>query len=215
MLFVGKDPSLQTLDPAETVMLSRLQAEPWRLDAQPLHAEPANRLGFDDIYEKWFDEVARWVRALGGPDADRDDLVQDIFLIVYRRLPDFDGNNVPGWLYQIARRKVRDHRRLLWVKEVFSRSVPLSERLCTRGSNPADSYEAKERSLVLEQLLGQLSADQRAAFVLFEIEGHSGQEIARIQGVPINTVWARIHKARKKLLARLSRLEHLGRGART
>jgi RNA polymerase sigma-70 factor, ECF subfamily len=197
MLFVGKDPSLQTLDPAETVMLSRLQAEPWRLDAQPTHTETSDRLGFDEIYEKWFDEVTRWVRALGGPDADRDDLVQDIFL------------------YQIARRKVRDYRRLLWVKEVFSRSVPLSERLCTHRADPADSYEAKERSLVLERLLGQLGADQRAAFVLFEIEGHSGQEIASIQGVPINTVWARIHKARKKLLTGLSRMEHLGRGDRT
>jgi len=196
----------------ETVMLSRLQAEPWRLDAQTLDAERAEPLDFDAIYERWFDEVARWVRALGGPAADRDDLVQDVFLIVYRRLPDFDGNNVAGWLYQIARRKVRDYRRLLWVREVFSRSVPVSERLCLRGSDPSDSYEAKEKSRVLERLLGQLGADQRAAFVLFEIEGHSGQEIARLQGVPINTVWARIHKARKKLQARLLRLEQLGGG---
>ena len=64
-------------------------------------------------------------------------------------------------------------------------------------------------------MLGHLSADQRAAFVLFEIDGQSGQEIARIQGVPINTVWARIHKARKKLLTRLSRLEQLGAGRQT
>jgi RNA polymerase sigma-70 factor, ECF subfamily len=193
-------------------MLSRLQAEPWRLDAQTLDARRAEGLDFDAIYERWFDEVARWVRALGGPAADRDDLVQDVFLIVYRRLPDFDGSNVAGWLYQIARRKVRDYRRLLWVKEVFSKSVPVSERLCLHGSDPADSYEAKEKSRVLERLLGQLGADQRAAFVLFEIEGHSGEEIARIQGVPINTVWARIYKARKKLQARLLRLERPGGG---
>ena len=191
-------------------MLSRLQVEPWRLDAQPLKAERSERLEFDQIYEQWFDEVARWVRALGGPNADRDDLVQDVFLIVYRRLPDFDGTNVAGWLYQIARRKVRDYRRLLWVKCVFSRSEPLLERLDVRGADPADCYEAKEKSLVLEQLLAQLSADQRAAFVLFEIEGQSGQEIARIQGVPINTVWARIHKARKILQTRLLRLERAG-----
>ena len=215
MFFVGKDPSLATLDPVETVMLSRLQAEPWRLDAQPLETERSSRPGFDTIYEQWFDEVARWVRALGGPEADRDDLVQDVFLIVYRRLPDFDGNNVAGWLYQIARRKVRDYRRLLWVKHVFSRSEPLSERLRTRGADPADCYEAKEKTLVLERLLERLNADQRAAFVLFEIEGQSGQEIARTQGVPINTVWARIHKARKKLQTSLARLEQLGAGRRT
>ena len=193
-------------------MLSRLHAEPWRLDAQSLDTERAERMDFDAIYERWFDEVARWVRAMGGRDAERDDLVQDVFLIVHRRLPDFDGHNVAGWLYQIARRKVRDHRRLLWVKEVFKRSVPVSERLCVRGSDPADSYEAREKSRALEQLLQQLGADQRAAFVLFEIEGHSGQEIARIQGVSVNTVWARIHKARKLLQTRLLRLEQTGAG---
>jgi RNA polymerase sigma-70 factor, ECF subfamily len=202
------------LDPVETVMLSRLQAEPWRLDAQALEDERPARLAFDEIYEQWFDEVARWVRALGGPEADRDDLVQDVFLVVYRRLPAFDGNNVAGWLYQIARRKVRDFRRLIWVRHVFSRSEPVSDRLLNPGSNPADSYEAKEKGQLLERLLTSINADQRAAFVLFEIEGKSGEEIARIQGVPTNTVWARIHKARKKLQERITLLEKRGGGTK-
>ena len=43
--------------------------------------------------------------------------------------------------------------------------------------------------------------------MLFEIDGYSGEEIAEIQGVPVNTVWARIHKARKKLKASLAKHE--------
>jgi RNA polymerase sigma-70 factor (ECF subfamily) len=163
---------------------------------------------FEALYDQWFEDVSRWVRALGAREPDRDDLVQDVFLVVHRRLPDFDGQNVAGWLYQIARRKVRDHRRLMWVKHLFGGSSQLLEdgMLATRRG-PLDELETKEKQQLLEQLLGDLNEDQRAAFVLFEIEGNSGEEIAALQGVPINTVWARIHKARKKLQAQAERAE--------
>jgi RNA polymerase sigma-70 factor, ECF subfamily len=188
-------------------MQSSAEAEPWPLDPRPAAPESSVPHDFDEIYEKWFDEVARWIRALGGPAADRDDLVQDVFLVVYRRLPDFDGENLAGWLYQIARRRVRDFRRLLWVKQLFSRSAPVSERLRHPGADPADELEAREKGRLLERLLDTLNEEQRAAFVLFEIEGQSGEQIARIQNVPVNTVWARIHKARTKLRERLTRLD--------
>jgi RNA polymerase sigma-70 factor (ECF subfamily) len=150
---------------------------------------------------------------MGGPEADRDDLVQDVFLVVYRRLPDFDGRNVGGWLYQIARRRVRDFRRLFWVRHLFGHSVPLTEGIAKSPGTPAESLETKEQGRMLDELLQSLNPDQRAAFVLFEVEGYSGEEIARLQNVPLNTVWARIHKARKKLQGRITRLEkrELGR----
>jgi DNA-directed RNA polymerase specialized sigma24 family protein len=50
-----------------------------------------------------------------------------------------------------------------------------------------------------------MNVDRRAAFVLFEIDGLSGEEIARIQAVPVNTVWRRLHVARKELLALVAR----------
>jgi len=195
-------------------MQSHVEADPWPIESRPVAPESVVPHDFDEIYEKWFDEVARWIRALGGPDADRDDLVQDVFLVVYRRLPDFDGENVAGWLYRIARRRVRDFRRLLWVKQLFSRSGPVSERLRHPGADPADELEAKEKGRLLGTLLETLNEEQRAAFVLFEIEGLSGEEIARIQSVPVNTVWARIHKARKKLRDRLTRLNERPAGRR-
>jgi len=146
---------------------------------------------------------------MGGAEADRDDLVQDVFLVVYRRLPDFDGKNVGGWLYQIARRKVRDFRRLFWVRSLFGQSVPLTESTARSPGSPQESLETKESGLLLEELLRSLNPDQRSAFVLFEIEGYSGEEIARLHGVPLNTVWARIHKARKKLQARIGKSDRV------
>lgn len=168
---------------------------------------PAPGAEFQALYEEWFDEVSRWVRALGGPPAEQEDLVQDVFVVVYRRLPDFDGNNVAGWLYRIAQRRVRDFRRLRWVKHVLFGGVPLSEALPKPGAGPLDTLETKEKRDLLERLLDRLNDSERAALVLFEIEGKTGEEIAAIQGVPLNTVWARIHKARKKLKTQLAKLD--------
>jgi len=167
----------------------------------------ALRPSFDEIYATWYDEVSRWVRALGGPAAERDDLVQDVFIVVHRRLEDFDGANLPGWLYQIARRRVRDFRRLLWVKHLITRRSPLPEGLALTGPSPVEALETKEKRVLLEGLLQKLNESERAALILFEVEGYSGQQIAAIQEVPINTVWARIHKARRKLQQSLERIE--------
>ena len=159
------------------------------------------------LYDSHFPFVWRNLRRLGVPDSILEDAAQDVFLVVHRRLPDFDGQNVAGWLYQIARHRVRDFRRLLWVRHLLIGGVPLSDSLSKGDASPADSLETNEKRVLLERLLGKLNESERAAVVLFEIDGYSGEEIAEIQGVPVNTVWARIHKARKKLKASLAKHE--------
>jgi RNA polymerase sigma-70 factor (ECF subfamily) len=191
--------------PLEPSMPGTSQAERWPVEDEK-RAEPAPEpLEFRAIYEQWFDEVARWIRAMGGPQADREDLVQDVFLVVHRRLPDFDGQNLAGWMYQIARHRVRDFRRLTWVRRVLFGKVPLSENLPMSGASPADGAETNEKRELLERLLIKLNEHERAALVLFEIDGYSGEEIAEMQGVPLNTAWGRIHNARKKLKAQLAK----------
>jgi RNA polymerase sigma-70 factor (ECF subfamily) len=165
------------------------------------------KLDFRTIYEARFEEVSRWVSILGGPEAEREDLVQDVFVVVHRRLPDFDGDNLAGWLYQIARRRVRDFRRLLWVRHLLFGSVPLPEDLTKGEASASDALETEEKRALLERLLSKLSESERAALSLFEIDGYSGEQVAQIQGVSINTVWARIHHARKKLKAWLEKTE--------
>ncbi len=87
---------------------------------------------------------------------------------------------------------------------MFSKAVPLSKNLLKLGPSPSDQLETKERSQELEEMLSRLNPEQRAAFVLLEVEGYSGEEIARLQKVPLNTVWARIYTARKKLQQQLA-----------
>jgi RNA polymerase sigma-70 factor (ECF subfamily) len=170
---------------------------------------------FRTIYEAWFDEVSRWIRALGGLEADRDDIVQEVFLVVRRRLGSFDGGNLAGWLYRIARRQVRDFRRRAWVRNVFTkRRMDEPDTLPSEGGGPAAALEHKEKQRILYTLLSKMQEDRRSAFVLFEIEGLSGEEIARVQGVPLNTVWTRLHHARKEFLVLAARYQKKGRGGR-
>jgi len=156
---------------------------------------------FKSVYERWVVEVARWIRALGATGADRDDILQEVFLVVHRRLADFDGQNLPGWLYRITVHKVRDFRRKLWVRHIFGRSVPLTESMPAAGPTPVMSVESRQKRDALDRLLSKLSEPLRTAFVLFEVEGYTAEEIARMNDTSLNTVRARILRARKKLTA--------------
>jgi RNA polymerase sigma-70 factor (ECF subfamily) len=157
---------------------------------------------FRAFYDLWFEDVARWIRALGGAEADRDDIVQEVFLVVRRRMVDFDGINPAGWLYRITRRQVRDFRRRAWVKHIFTRRrFEDPDALVSDAGGPAADLERKEEQRILATILGKLREERRTAFVLFELEGLSGDEIARIQSVPLNTVWTRLYHARKEFLA--------------
>jgi RNA polymerase sigma-70 factor (ECF subfamily) len=188
------------MHPSETIIALSADSGP--------HLRP-EALQFEEIYRSSFGHVCRWVRALGGPTSERDDLVQDVFLIVHRRLPDFDGRNLHGWLYRITRHRVRDFRRLQWFR-LFLHSSRVDDSLAgsfAGSRDPEGALEDKQRAATLARLLSKLPEAQRAAFVLFEIDGYSGEEIACLQGVPLNTVWARIHKARAKLKASIARLQ--------
>jgi RNA polymerase sigma-70 factor, ECF subfamily len=157
---------------------------------------------FEAIYHHYFTAVCSWIRAMGGPDADRDDIAQEVFLVVRRRLPAFDGANLPGWLYRIAQHQVRDFRRRAWFKHVFTGwRVDEADSLPHTQPTPAAALEKKEDQRALYALLDKIPESRRATFVLFEIEGLSGEEIAQLQGIPLNTVWTRLHHARRDFFA--------------
>jgi RNA polymerase sigma-70 factor (ECF subfamily) len=168
--------------------------------------DPSAPVSFQRVYDEHSGKVRRWVRTLGARPSDVDDLVQDVFIVAYRRLAHFDGKNLVGWLYRIANRTVRDHRRLLWFKYYYSARSPIVlEEIGTDALTPLDQAEFLEQLERLEHALGKLSAVQRSAFVLFGVEGYTGQQIAEFQGIPINTVWSRIFKAKHTLQSRIAR----------
>jgi RNA polymerase sigma-70 factor (ECF subfamily) len=139
---------------------------------------------------------------MGVPEAEIEDVAQDVFLIVRRKLSHFHGGNLAGWLYRIAHLTVRNFRRRAWFKNVFSRGQNLdSMEVAGVSASPAMALEKKQDQHVLAQMLARMSDKRRTTLVLFEIEGYSGQEIATLHGVPVKTVWTRLHHARKDLVA--------------
>jgi len=154
---------------------------------------------FREIYEAWFDDVIGWLYALGAPPADTEDLAQEIFLIVRRNLGRFDGGNLAGWLYRIAQRTVRDHRRRAWFKHLVLRRQEIDiTKMPHASANPARIYEDAETRRQFQLMVGKMSEKLRTTFILFEIEGYTGEEVARIQDIPLGTVWTRLHQARKE-----------------
>jgi len=166
---------------------------------------PACAADFATVYEASFDGVVRWAGALGCPAADVDDVAQEVFLIVRRKLARFDGRNLAGWLYAITARVVRNHRRRAWFRRVLHGS-DATEEAAASGPSPAEALERQEAAQTVARLLDQLSPRRRAAFVLFEIEGLSGEEIASLQAIPLGTVWTRLHHARRDFLRLVTEL---------
>lgn len=164
-------------------------------------------MDFDVIYRAWFGQVLRWVRRLGGPTSDHEDLAQDVFVIAKRRLEAFDGENLGGWLYRITRNRVRDHRRLKWYLAASSGHTESPEGLLEHRAGPLEELEIKRRCLNLQQQLLRLREDELVSLLLLELDGHSGEEIAEMLGVPVNTVWSRVRRARLKLAASGAKLE--------
>jgi RNA polymerase sigma-70 factor, ECF subfamily len=162
---------------------------------------------FHALYAAWFKEVSRWVRMMGTPAAYCEDLAQDVFVVVHRRLPEFDGENVGGWLHQITRHRVRDFRQGVWFRRQLT-SAGIDPNTCRElRAGPVESLETKRTWATLERLLAQLKEPERVALILFEIEGLSGEEIAAIQGVSIHTVFSRLRRGRSKVKAALADLQ--------
>jgi RNA polymerase sigma-70 factor (ECF subfamily) len=157
---------------------------------------------FSAIYSAWFRQVYRWVSALGGPRPDIEDLVQEVFVVVRRKLARFDGANLAGWLYRISERTVSDYRRRAWFRNIFKRSrdVVLDEL--------PSAYVSSEELLARVQfqrrfyaIVARMNRKWRDSFVLFEIQGYSSEEIAVLRGIPSATVRTHLHRARKEFVS--------------
>lgn len=168
-------------------------------ELQPSSSEAP--LTFDAVYAAHFRGVWRALHRLGVGRAQLDDAAQDVFLVVYRKLAEFDGRSLRGWLYAIAVRVASDYRRRPW----YRRFVPLSELVVDSAPDPGRASELGESVRLLHELLAELSEDQRVAFVLGELEQLTAPEIAKALGLNLNTVYSRQRAARARFDAALAR----------
>jgi RNA polymerase sigma-70 factor (ECF subfamily) len=150
---------------------------------------------FSRLYAEHFDFVWRTARYLGEPEASLDDAAQDVFLVAYRRLQDFEARaSTRSWLFAITMRVTSDHRRsrrrkrrlLDGIKGVLPKSVV----------TPYEQTAHKEQGHSLMLALSMLSESHRVTFVMSDLEGMTAPEIATTLGVNMNTVYSRLRVSR-------------------
>jgi len=167
----------------------------------------AENARFEDVYREHFRFVWRSLRRLGVPESDVADSAQDVFLVVHRRLDEFEGRSkMTTWLFGIALRVARDRRRLAHNRRRSDDDGFLDEAP-DETVDVAGDAERRQGLRQLELLLDALPLEQRAVFTLFEMEGLGGEAIAEMLEIPIGTVHSRLRLAREAFERNLKRLQ--------
>jgi RNA polymerase sigma-70 factor (ECF subfamily) len=159
---------------------------------------------FRRLYEAEVGFVWNRLRRLGVAERDLEDKVHDVFLVAHRKLGSHDGvGPIRAWLAAITVRVALDHRRLACNRrEVLHDGVEAVDQ----EPGPESALQRKQaRDLVL-LALDALPEDQRAVFVLKEIEGFSMPEIASMLDAPLNTLYSRLRLGRERFCAAVKRL---------
>lgn len=153
------------------------------------------------VYREYRAFVWRTLFHRGLDRAVVDDALQDVFLVVYRKLPSFDGRtSLKNWLYGIARRVASEYRRGRRRGTRHLHVVPDPDVHAISGK-----YDQVGHAMVVRELLDALDDNKREIFILAEIEGMTAPEIAETLGLNQNTVYARLRAARQKFEKALSR----------
>ena len=169
--------------------------------------EPDGQPSFERVYEEFFDFVYRNARRLGVPTSAADDVVQEVFVVLHRRLPEYDGRSMRSWVYGILAHTVRDYRRSFRRKQRLQMAAEQDEGLGSAGgaASPEQRAQLRQDLALLMQLLQELPETQRELIVLADLEQLSVPEICGCVGGNSNTVYSRLRVARENLKAKLSR----------
>jgi RNA polymerase sigma factor (sigma-70 family) len=149
---------------------------------------------FDALYDREYAYVWKTLARLGVAPADLADGVHDVFVVVHLRRAELDRERpIRPWLFGVARRVAAAQRRK-------RHDEPVAEPEAAAAPDVAPERE------LLWKALDQLDDDRRVVIILHDLEGHTGAEIARDLGIPVNTVHSRLRLGRADLVAALERL---------
>jgi RNA polymerase sigma-70 factor (ECF subfamily) len=175
-------------------------------------APAAETVDFPSLYKQEFGYAWRTLRRLGVRERDLPDVAHDFFIVVYRRLSDYDSSRpVRPWLFGIAFRVVSDYRRLARnaretpedAPEIVDHAPPVDEQIAERQAREA-----------VVRVLDELDLDRRAVLVMHDLEDHPIPEIAAALNIPVPTAYSRLRLAREDLAAAIKRLRAREEGRR-
>jgi len=168
----------------------------------------ASEPSFESVYEETFDFVYRNARRLGVPEAAADDVVQEVYLVLHRRLREYDGRaSLRSWVYGMLANTVRGYRRTIRRKDAPLLSAECEEELgpASNRTSPEDRAARRQDADLLLSMLAELPDEQRELIVLGELEQLSVPEICECIGGNQNTVYSRLRAAREALKKKVAR----------
>ncbi|MBX3186583.1 MAG: sigma-70 family RNA polymerase sigma factor [Labilithrix sp.] len=169
--------------------------------------EPSEPSSSAEVYDQYFAFVWRTARRLGVAHDALDDIVQETFLVVHRRLAEPRTGALRPWIYGIVLHTVRNHRRSVRRKQPHTLQAPGPDpdALPDGVDGPERSAQKAEAAQVLRIILEELDDEKREVFVLVELEQLSVPEVAEVLAVKLNTVYSRLRLARAQFEGAVSR----------
>jgi RNA polymerase sigma-70 factor (ECF subfamily) len=163
-----------------------------------------DRVAFGEIYRRHSGRMYNVAWRMTGSAADAEDLLQDVFLQVFRRIDSYRGEAALGtWLYRMTVNACLDHLRSHQGRQ--QQATDFFEDI--EGFEPvAGAVWKPDRALDridLESAVARLPPSYRAAFVLHDVEGYMHHEVAEMLGIVEGTSKSLLHKARSRLRALL------------
>ncbi|NVB78955.1 MAG: sigma-70 family RNA polymerase sigma factor [Kofleriaceae bacterium] len=157
---------------------------------------------FDEVYANHVAFVWRVLRACGVPQEQLEDAAQDVFVVVHRRLAEFEGRSaITTWLFSITRRVAASHRRRQPPTPIDPIVVPEIQS----ASDPFDDVARSQAAAAIAAILDRMDEDKRLVFALVELEQMSVAEVARMLDINSNTAHSRLRLARAEFAAAVRR----------
>jgi RNA polymerase sigma-70 factor (ECF subfamily) len=156
---------------------------------------PAGTPSIAEVFREYAPFAWRALRRLGVPECDVEDVCQEVFVVVHRKLGDFEGrSSIRTWIYGICARTASDYRRSGRVRRELVTDAPPDT---AHDGGQQDAVALRQARAALDRILDELDDDKRAVFVLYEIEELTMAEVADALGCPLQTAYSRLHAARK------------------
>lgn len=162
---------------------------------------PSSKLDFDNVLAESAPFVWRVLGRLGVAQADVQDVCQEVFLIIYRKLDEFDGRPARAWIYGISVRAAADYRKRAFRRHELVGEPPFQPSVPAEQHDALELLRARAR---LDRVLAGLDEDKRQVFVLYELEELPMSEVAAIVACPLQTAYSRLHAARRAVRAAFS-----------
>jgi len=188
------------------------------LEAKIAAAKDGDVRAFESVIAGHLPQVRRFARAFAPTESDADDLAQEALVKVYRSLASFRFQSAfSTWVYSVVRNAFLDFAKSRAARERLAQEpLEMEHERIEGGASPDEGISAEHERRRLWRALRQIPAEFRSAIVLFEIEGHSCEEVASIERVAVGTVKSRLSRGRALLREALGGAEEaipLRRGA--